>query len=784
MTWLQQGKRVALSSGLWLAAACLQLSVCAAGAAGAEQPLAPGASAQQTQQLLQQAIDAAPIGGEVVLSAGFYELSAPLRVSRAVTLRAAQDALVVLSGGRRLALEWRPHQQGVLRAQLPSEIDLKSVAFDQLYVDGQRMQLARFPNYDPGQRFFGGTSADALSPDRVRGWNDPAGGVIHSLHRAQWGGNHWRVLGKKADGSLALEGGWMNNRPSGVNPTHRFVENIFEELDAPGEWFLDRQARILYFYPPDGVRLDQATIVASGIERLVEVVGQAPNKPAAGAKLVGITLAYTARTFMKTNEPLLRSDWMIHRGGAIYMENARDVTIQDCEFRALGGNGIFASGFARDVKVQRCHLTDLGASGVCFVGLPSAVRSPSFNYNQATPLEKLDRQPGPQTEDYPRDCLVEDCLIHNIGVTEKQTAGVQISMAARITVRHVSIYDTPRAGVNISEGTWGGHLIEGCDVFDTVQMTGDHGSFNSWGRDRFWRPNRAALDRITSEQPELILLDAIETTIIRNSRWRCDHGWDIDLDDGSSNYELYNNVCLQGGIKLREGFHRKVHNNIMVNSSFHPHVWFKESHDTFERNIVMTWYQPIRLQGWGDSVDYNLLPDAAALAQSHKLGIDAHSVGGDPKFVDALSGDFRVQDNSPALDVGFKNFSMQKFGVQEPSLRAKARTPKIPPLAGASATTRMAVEAFLGASVKRLQGLGERSAAGIDADRGVLVVEVPDDSPAHALGLRVGDVILSVGDKRVNTPAELRAAQLLAKLAGKYELTIHRNQSEQRLTVE
>jgi len=49
--------------------------------------------------------------------------------------------------------------------------------------------------------------------------------------------------------------------------------------------------------------------------------------------------------------------------------------------------------------------------------------------------------------------------------------------------RHHAGKDAPRAGFNISEGTFGGHLIEFCDVFDTVRETGDHGSLNQWGRE-------------------------------------------------------------------------------------------------------------------------------------------------------------------------------------------------------------------------------------------------------------------------------------------------------------
>jgi hypothetical protein len=130
------------------------------------------------------------------------------------------------------------------------------------------------------------------------------------------------------------------------------------------------------------------------------------------------------------------------------------------------------------------------------------------------------------------------------------------------------------------------------------------------------------MDNIMEHHPNMPYLDAVQTTIIRNNRMRCDHGWDIDLDDGSSNYHLYNNLCLNGGIKLREGFYRVVENNIMVNNGFHPHVWFKNSGDVFKRNIVMTEHKDIRLQAWGKEVDFNLFPDSNALAKAQENGTD------------------------------------------------------------------------------------------------------------------------------------------------------------------
>ena len=178
------------------------------------------------------------------------------------------------------------------------------------------------------------------------------------------------------------------------------------------------------------------------------------------------------------------------------------------------------------------------------------------------------------------------------GRDEKQTAPVQISMSHKITVSHCSIFDVPRAGINISEGTFGGHIIEYCDVFNTVLETGDHGSFNSWGRDRFWTPDINETAKEVEKQADLPKLDMLAPNTIRNSRWRCDHGWDIDLDDGSSWYRVYNNVLLNGGLKMREGYDRIATNNIILNSSLHPHVWYPGSGDIFKSNIVFGAYKP------------------------------------------------------------------------------------------------------------------------------------------------------------------------------------------------
>lgn len=39
-----------------------------------------------------------------------------------------------------------------------------------------------------------------------------------------------------------------------------YIENVFEELDAPGEWYADRECGHLYYYPPVGLDLRAAVV--------------------------------------------------------------------------------------------------------------------------------------------------------------------------------------------------------------------------------------------------------------------------------------------------------------------------------------------------------------------------------------------------------------------------------------------------------------------------------------------------------------------------------------------
>ena len=639
----------------------------------------PFATLTRAQQAVRGLARREPV--TIYLRAGVYYLPDTVVLTGAdsgtkaapVAYSAYKNEKVVVSGGRRLTLHWRPYRDGVMQAQVPDDC-----ATDQLFVNGKRQMLARYPNEDTWVPIFGGYAADAISPERVARWSDPSGGFIHAMHLNLWGDFWYRINGKAAKNALTYEGGWQNNRPAPMHPQYRYVENIFEELDAPGEWFLNAKTHTLYFYPPPALDLKSAGVEVPRLRTLIEFRGT-ESAPVRFVSLQGLTFRHTLRTFMDNKEPLLRSDWTIYRGGAVFFNGAEDCSLRDSSLDQLGGNAVFVDDYNRRVAVRGCHIDRAGANGVAFVGDPKAVRSPLFQYDQRQDFSRIDKTPGPQTSDYPADCLVDDCLIHGTGRFEKQTAPVEIDMAQDITVRHCSLYDVPRAGINIGDGCWGGHVIEFCDIFDTVKETGDHGSYNSWGRDRYWDLGGIDLNTAVADgDPGLPRLDAVKPIILHDNRWRCDHGWDIDLDDGSSNYHIYNNLCLNGGIKNREGFSRVVENNIMVNSTFCPHVWFADSGDVVRRNILWGPYAPAGTmppKPWGKEMDENLIYRAgdmgtqpASTLQSQS-GRDEHSLIADAMFVDPRHGDYRVRPGSPALALGFVNFPWAVLASSAPGLR-------------------------------------------------------------------------------------------------------------------
>ena len=623
---------------------------------------------------------------------------------------------VAIVGSAELTLDWTVHGNGIQKANVPAGLE-----FDQLFVNGERQTRARFPNYDPvnplrtGAGYVHVVDGSNRRPDTwfsynpetftKRAWSDPSTGIVHAFQSHNWGNLQYRIksIDRETHRISLSDGGWQLQRAYGIgkgrgSSSPFYVDNIFEELDSPGEWFLDTKTSTLYFMPPRDVNLATAQFEGATVKDLIQFRGSSSD-PVHHITMRGLHFSQARATFMEHYEPLARGDWAIHRGGAIYLEGAEDIRIEDSNFEYLGGNAVFMSGYNRRNIVTGCRFFHTGESAVAIVGLPSAVRlymtwdDQELHNRPWNELRKsMDLGKGPKSPGYPQDCRVENSVMYELGDYGKQVAGVFISMSHRITVSHATIYNLPRAGICINDGTWGGHVIEHCDIWETVRDTGEHGPFNSWGRERQWLSGRGGKGAM---EKDLVFLDAIDTVHIRHNRIAnfrktvSAGNWTIDLDDGSSNFHIYDNLSLGSTLKLRDGFFRKVWNNIHVSPvELGWHVWPEESGDEFFHNITVVsgarpgqaeptidLLRPARMpeHPWGKRMDNNLYwivnTDEFRLAgntwdQWRDLGYDRHSVFADPLFVDPLRGDYRVREDSPALKVGFRNFPMTGFGHQ------------------------------------------------------------------------------------------------------------------------
>lgn len=683
----------------------------------------------------------------IFLREGTYYLNqtitlAPADTQAPLTIAAYAGERVTLSGGRRLACRWQPYRDGIFVCDLPDD-DIGEAAFTQLFADNVRQIRSRWPNagevreehaarkqgayHVEAEHCRGYTlpqdviEADAIDPQpdpdcdmtydcepalgivydpatfTEHSWARPEEAVIHIFQESYWGNLQWHIKAiEKAqhriwfgEGGQQMGAKWTTEC-SKIGPASRYyIENVFEELDAPREWFLDKTTRKLYWMPAPGVDPHTATIEVSGLKRLFAVAGTQRDS-VVGLRFERIRFAHTETTFFEPYEIPSLGDWSLHRGGAILLEGTRDCQIKDCLFEALGGNAVFVNRFNRDLTIRGCSFRDIGDSGVLLVG-------------------ELETTTGTQKH-FPYECRVENNHFYNLGLFGKQTAAVYVSRAKRITVGHNLIHDLPRAGICIGDGTWGGHMIEYNHIHDTCLETVDHGPFNAWGRDRYWS---AVHGQYKMRKQDCIChgnakSDAMETVVLRHNFFVEKAGWGLDLDDGAANYDIYNNVCVGVGMKLREGSYRTIHNNIWVHCASSPcfHVGNEENHDRYFNNITVMspTYQkenhdrlfnmvatgdeiyylvfpPVRgpwLEAIDDNCFYNDIGHFTArvadrevkgrreilLEEWQSMGFDRHSVFGDPMFVDPENDDYRVKPESPALKVGFKNFEMGQWGLQ------------------------------------------------------------------------------------------------------------------------
>ncbi len=212
---------------------------------------------------LARACEAAGPSDTVILQAGVYrETLRPMRSGesgRPIRFLAAPGAKVVLSGAEPLAGEWQPYKGQIFALKT-------ALKFQQLFVDGQMMPEARWPNSPPGDLMSysravteSGTGYETLSDSHLPA-GDWRGGIVLMWPGQWWFSDTRRIAGYELGKALRFDRTMKPKNADTFHATDPYLPRAgnyyvlmgsLDGLDSPGEWFLDETAGMLYLWAAD-----------------------------------------------------------------------------------------------------------------------------------------------------------------------------------------------------------------------------------------------------------------------------------------------------------------------------------------------------------------------------------------------------------------------------------------------------------------------------------------------------------------------------------------------------
>eukprot|EP01063_Lacrimia_lanifica_P013035 TRINITY_DN196_c0_g1_i2.p1 TRINITY_DN196_c0_g1~~TRINITY_DN196_c0_g1_i2.p1 ORF type:complete len:793 (+),score=349.08 TRINITY_DN196_c0_g1_i2:64-2442(+) len=315
-----------------------------------------------------------------------------------------------------------------------------------------------------------------------------------------------------------------------------FVENVFEELDYPNEFFHDKRASKLYFYhnasnyaPPPA----EAEYLAPQLLSLFNLTSTRWN-PIKDVTIRGLKLTGTRFSYMEPHGVPSGGDWALERRGAVFLEGTEGVHVTDCHLTRLDGNAVMISKYNRNATVERNEFSWIGGSGVASWGFT--------NETGANPLEGFDGTDG----NHPRYNTIRGNLIREVGHYEKQTSFYVQAKTALTVLENNVFFNGPRAGINFNDGFGGGDVVASNLVFSSCRESGDHGPFNSWDRQPFLTDVR------TPGVPSVVM----QWRTLRNNffidNYNTQEG--VDNDDGSAFYDTHHNFLVAGNVGMKNDF--------------------------------------------------------------------------------------------------------------------------------------------------------------------------------------------------------------------------------------
>jgi len=323
-----------------------------------------------------------------------------------------------------------------------------------------------------------------------------------------------------------------------------FVENVFEELDNPGEFFFNRSTGMLYlFYNGTGAPPASMEVVIPTIRTLVNVSGTRWD-PVKNVSIDGVVFKSTRYTYMDPHGVPSAGDWALDRISAVFLQGTENAKVSNSTFDRLDGNAVMISGYNRNATVEDCDFSYIGGNAIVSWGYTNETENTGFPYY--TPNTNYPEAGVDGTDDnHPRYNHILRNLAREVGLYEKQSSFYMQAKTAQSTIYGNVFFNGPRAGINFNDGFGGGDQLSYNLVFSTCRESGDHGPFNSWDRQPYLTTVRTGEPSMLSAWRELHHNFFIDNYSPQEN---------IDNDDGSAYYKSHHNFLVYGGNGMKNDF--------------------------------------------------------------------------------------------------------------------------------------------------------------------------------------------------------------------------------------
>jgi hypothetical protein len=615
-----------------------------------------------------------PEGGVTVwIAPGMYSLEQGLEltaedsgaIDKPIVYRAASDGEVRVTGGRFVAgwqkvtdpavlARFQPSAKGnVLQANLKAQGManygiFRSRGFGratvpaalELFFKDQPMTLARWPNNgfekiagspDAVRDEHGGTLGKLpagfnYQGDRPQRWGDTDDIWIHGYWAYDWANSYEHIAGIDKQKRLIKTSPPHGNY--GFRKGQRFYFlNILEELDEPGEWYLDRKTGILYFWPPAPLGDGDVTISL------------------AESPLIRMNNAFHIQIRRLTLEG--------GRADGVQITGGSDNLVADCTIRDMGNSGVTVNG-GTSHGVVNCVIYETGDGGISLTGGDRKTLARANHYARNNHIHHIARW--------------SRCYAPAISMT-----GVGIQASNNL------IHDHPHCAILF----WGNeHLIELNEIHHVCLETGDVGAIYT-GRDYTFRGNIIRHNFIHHTggvgmgSMGIYMDDCVSGThIYGNVLWKLHRAVFLG---GGRDFKVENNIfvdCdpaveLDGrGLSTSPVWHDMVYKT--MKQRLEEVNWRRPPYST--RYPELADLEPYYAKDDGVPPGKNLVARNICVgSQLLKITWGAKEgmaeskdnlVNTDPHFADAVKGDFRLRPDSPAYKLGFQPIPFEKIGRQ------------------------------------------------------------------------------------------------------------------------